>query len=387
MEDLARLHVAFRVLDVGLVLRQRLEGLDGELRPDRERLERGEQRVPPEQRREPRDAGGDVPLIRARAVVDEQAQVTGGSEDREVEQLVVGADLREPLLPRPIGAGDRVLIDLRRLREQHGVRIGPAGPALRDRRAAVRRLRRVALGRPREPAQLARLARAQLPVPREPHPARVGGARDVGVDRHGLVARLAEQQVRPAPHVVEAVVAEGHAVRPHGDREMAAARGPDPAADLEDVGGIGGQLQVELDLDALLGVVDDLDPLLEHRAVEQPVPPDAQLLRGERVLGTDLVLEVAVDPRVGQLDRPVEVAAGRRLEQDRPLAVDPEDRARQPARIALVQAEAAGVGVDVAERVGQQVQVALLEDLDGAEVGRLDDRADDGLDEAGRLRA
>ena len=221
----------------------------------------------------------------------------------------------------------------------------------------------------------------------EPHPARVRGARDVGVDRHGLGARLAEREVRPAPHVVEAVVAERHAVRPHGDREVRgrARLATQPRTSKMSAASAASSRSSSTST-RLLGVVDDLDPLLEHRAVEQPVAPDAQLLRGERVLGADLVLEVAVDPRVGQLDRPVVVAAGRRLEQDRPLAVDPQDRARQPARVALVQAEAAGVGVDVAERVGQQVQVALLEDLDGAEVGRLDDRADDGLDEAGRLR-
>jgi hypothetical protein len=38
--------------------------------------------------------------------------------------------------------------------------------------------------------------------------------------------------------------------------------------------------------------------------------------------------------------------------------------------------------VDVAELVGQQEQVAMLEDLDAPEVGRLLDRRDPRLDEA-----
>ena len=79
-----------------------------------------------------------------------------------------------------------------------------------------------------------------------------------------------------------------------------------------------------------------------------------------------------------ELDRAVVVAAGRRLEQDRALAVDAQDRGREAAGVAVVQAEAAAVGVDVAERIGQQVDVALLEDLDRPEVRGLDDRAHDG---------
>ena len=142
-----------------------------------------------------------------------------------------------------------------------------------------------------------------------------------------------------------------------------------------------------VDLDRLveLRVVHDPDALLEHRRRDPAVPRDAELLRGEGILGPHLVREVALEARVGQLDGAVVVAARRPLEEDRALAVDPQDRARQPARVAVVQPEAAAVRVDVPERVGEQVQVALLEDLDRAEVGGLDDRADDGLDEPGRV--
>ena len=141
-----------------------------------------------------------------------------------------------------------------------------------------------------------------------------------------------------------------------------------------------------VDLDRRLRVVDDPQPLLEDRARQHPGPRDPQLLRRERLLRVDLVALVALDPRVGHLDRAAPVAAGRRLEQDRAGPVDAHDRAREPAGVAVVQAEAARVGVDVAERVGQQVLVALLEHLDAAEVRGLDDRADDRLEVARSLR-
>ena len=48
---------------------------------------------------------------------------------------------------------------------------------------------------------------------------------------------------------------------------------------------------------------------------------------------------------------------------------------RQDARVELVETEAATVDPDVAARVGQQVQVAVLGDLDVAEVRRRDDRS------------
>ena len=80
------------------------------------------------------------------------------------------------------------------------------------------------------------------------------------------------------------------------------------------------------------------------------------------------------------IDAPV-VRAHRALEQDRPRAADTERGAREQPRVVAVEAQAARVRVDVAERVGQQVEVAVLEDLDAAEVGGLLDRDDARLDE------
>ena len=83
--------------------------------------------------------------------------------------------------------------------------------------------------------------------------------------------------------------------------------------------------------------------------------------------------------------------APRKLPRPRPgagpaAAPDAQDRARQEPRVAVVQAEPARVGVDVAERVGQQVEVAVLEDLDRAEVRGLHDRDRSDREERDRRR-
>ena len=57
VQDLAGLGVAARIVLGRLVRGEDLEDLDGDLGPEREGLERRDQGVAPEQRREPRHAG------------------------------------------------------------------------------------------------------------------------------------------------------------------------------------------------------------------------------------------------------------------------------------------------------------------------------------------
>ena len=247
--------------------------------------------------------------------------------------------------------------------------------------------RRLADRGPGEPAKLARLAGSHRPTPGEPDPARGGRPGLGGIDRLDRGGRLGERDVGRRSPPVQAVVAERQPVRPGRDRQLAAALDARPAADLEDVRGVGGELEGHLDLLVHLGVVHDPHALLEHAAGEQALASDAQLLRGEGVLRPHLVGDVPLEARVGELDRPVVVAARGGLEEHRPLAVHAHDRARQAARVGVVQAQPAAVGVDVAERVGEQVQVALLEHLDRAQVGGLDDRPLDRVEEARRLGA
>ena len=122
-------------------------------------------------------AGGDVALALARAVVDQQPQVADGPLDREVHQLVVGPDLGHAAVPRVVRRGDLVRAEHRHLGEQALVGLGSSCFGARRRRP-----------RPTDqvdPAQLARLALGQRPVPGEPDPAGVDGARD----RRGRPAR------------------------------------------------------------------------------------------------------------------------------------------------------------------------------------------------------
>jgi hypothetical protein len=119
-------------------------------------------------------------------------------------------------------------------------------------------------------------------------------------------------------------------------------------------------------------VVGELD-VLGQAAGDPPPAHDRDRPHGEGLGGAGLRRWVAPVLGVRQLDRADVVRRRLRPQERRADAVDPEDRARQDARVEVVEAEATGVGVDVAERVGEQVQVAVLEDADAAEVRRRDD--------------
>jgi hypothetical protein len=83
---------------------------------------------------------------------------------------------------------------------------------------------------------------------------------------------------------------------------------------------------------------------------------------------------IATRLRVRQLDRADVVGRGLRTQERRPDAVDAEDGARQHARVEVVQPEAARIRMDVAERVREQEEVAVLEHADAAEIGCGNDR-------------
>ena len=160
VQDLAGLGVPPRIVLGGLVRGQHLECLDRELRPERQRLERGDERIASEQRREPWHAGGDVALIRARTVVDQQAQVRDRALDDEVEQLVVALHCGRAALPGVVGGG--ALVTARR-----AGRAGRAQQFGAVRGLVLGRRRRRSIRAPRGPAQLADLAGTQLDVPQQ----------------------------------------------------------------------------------------------------------------------------------------------------------------------------------------------------------------------------
>ena len=85
--DLARLHVALRVVAGRLHRAEPAERAGGELRVARDRLHRDDERVAPEQRHEPRHAGGrddDAPLER-RVLEAERVEVADGLLPRPLD--------------------------------------------------------------------------------------------------------------------------------------------------------------------------------------------------------------------------------------------------------------------------------------------------------------
>ena len=120
VQDLARLSVPPLVELGRLARREHGQRLHAELRAERDRLERRDQRIPPEQRAEPRHAGGEIALALARRLVDQQPEVGHGARHREVEQLVVGVHLGRAPRPGVVRAARLALVDPGRFREQLG---------------------------------------------------------------------------------------------------------------------------------------------------------------------------------------------------------------------------------------------------------------------------
>ncbi len=133
VEDLAGLGVVPRVV------RRRLEpGQDAQrvARPggrERHGLERGDQAVAPEQRREPRDARGEVRLPLRRTVVAEHRQVGQRAAQRPASRISWSDPIRavSRACSSPGGTGDRVGSGRMRCRSRDasGARWRPSSPA------------------------------------------------------------------------------------------------------------------------------------------------------------------------------------------------------------------------------------------------------------------
>ena len=188
----------------------------------------------------------------------------------------------------------------------------------------------------------------------------------VALDRRDLGRGEGNQRSPEQP--VEALVGEDEGLGRGLGRAERPASFPDPATDLEDVGVVHVEVQVQLDPLLRRAVVRDLDAFGEPTGDPAPAHDRDRAKR----LGAQLVLldrRVTPQLRIGQLDRADVIRRRLRAEQRRPYPVDPEDRARQHARVEVVQPQPARIGVDVAERVGEQEQVPVLEHADAAEVG------------------
>ena len=173
---------------------------------------------------------------------------------------------------------------------------------------------------------------------------------------------------------VDPVVAEGDPPLADRHRQQSTPRGPWIATDLEDVGAVHPQIELQRDVRGLGGVVDDAHPLLEPVGADQALAPDPDRPPHDLVEWMHLGVGIAVRGRIRHLDAAPVVSPDGGLQQHRSHAADPQHRAGQRPRVALVQPEPARVGMDVPERIGQQIAIPVLEDLDGAEVRRLLDR-------------
>ena len=173
---------------------------------------------------------------------------------------------------------------------------------------------------------------------------------------------------------VEPDVAEGDPIVGHRHGQLMSALSARVPAHLEDVRAVGAELEVDRDVGRPGGVVDDLDPLRDAVAADQPLSADPDRPADKLVERMHLGVGVAIRGGIRHLDPAPVVRADRRLQQHGPDAADAQHGAGEHARVAVVEAQPARIGVDVAERVGQQEAVPVLEYLHGTQVGGLHDR-------------
>jgi hypothetical protein len=142
------------------------------------------------------------------------------------------------------------------------------------------------------------------------------------------------------------------------------------AADLEDVGHVHPETDLDLDRLRRLGVIDDVERL-EQAVLDASGPGQAELAPGE--VDGPLVVGIAPDLGVRQLDRVDAVGCVRAAQDGQRMPIDPDDGRRQDPRVKVVETQSPTVDPDVPPPIGEQVDVAVLRDLDAAEIGRRDD--------------
>ena len=233
-----------------------------------------------------------------------------------------------------------------------------------------------AAGRQRPVEDQLDLAGLRVQVGDVPTPAGADAGHDL-LRRHagGREPRhLGEADVRPPQAVVQALVGEGDLVGLHVVGVPPAARRPHHAAHLEDVGEVGVQAQRQAAVLRVERVVLDPDRLAE-RVRQDALADDAERLAPQHHLRVRLVVRVAHQVRVGQLDGAAVAGAAPRAQHHRPLAVEAHLVQRQEARVACVEPQAAAVPVHVAERVAHQEQDVVLEHQHAGEIRCARDRA------------
>lgn len=169
--------------------------------------------------------------------------------------------------------------------------------------------------------------------------------------------RVAQADPRAAHDAVEPAIAEDEPALAVLHRKPLAAALPPHAADLEDVGVVAGEAQLQAQVDNLIPVVHHSHVLVVHALVQQLAPEEVQ-----RPL-TDAQRVALVEIGRGEVDdQQAVVLLERRVQQHRPLAVDAQFEVREIAGAVVVDAEVAGaVGMDVAVAIEHRERVAVLE--------------------------
>ncbi len=321
VQDLARLGVVGGILPVGLLGRQVREDALGQVGIHPQRLAPDDQRVAPEHRREPRNAGVRV------------GPVLGlGRHHHEV-----GHRAAEPLVAQLVGAPEP--------------RPGRVSIAAQIPRAPQGGLE---ADRPRPtPLVVAADGDVQARRPSRLEPQLVDGARAVQ-----LAGDRVEADPGPTLHVVQALVLERHAIRLDLRRQAGAALPAPHAAHLEDVGEVGTERHHQLKSRGAQAEVADRDALVAGAVPQHLGPRDVHGAVAQRLAAQDHV-------GVGEVDREPRVVAFRSgPEQQRPLLADAQHQARQVAGALVVDPLLGEAdGLDVAVAVEQRERVLVLEDL------------------------
>ena len=305
VQDLPRLGVAPGLVDVRLQAGEHEQRAARHLGVDHQRFAGRQQRVTAERCHVPRDPGrGQLPAFGRH---HQGVQVAHGGVEEAVEKLVVRGDVRAPGHP--------------------GVVLRPESRGgLCDRRRPVRLLCR----HPRD-EERDRLAGRELEIP--------GRVRALPVDGRSGRSRV-ELDLGPAALAVRGEVGEADVATVARRGQDAAARAPVHAPDLEDVGEVGAQRQLDRRLHRA-GV-----EVVHANGVMQTVCDHHGPAHVERLLRHGGAV-CSQQGRVGRVDDRVVPRFHHRGEQDRLISADGQPAFREVAGVVGVEALPGRTGTDV----------------------------------------
>ena len=326
MQDLAGLHVGGSVLTLALMRGEKAQHAACQRRLDPQHLERGEQTVAAEWRREPRHAGVGVSALRR--LGEQHREVGARAFQHAVEQGVGGLD-----------------------RRRGGARRGERTPgyAPHDEEAPLGRGRRLAFDTLHRQRDRPALAGGEIELEL--------GAALGGVGREARRPRR-EREPRTARHAVERGVVEAHLVRALDACAHRAAARASVAADLEEIREIGGEVERQVQAALRLAVARHREKL-----VAGGLPQELGARDMERVLGEHQAAFGVEEIRVRQVDIQHHVVGLHgRGEHHRPVPLEREAQAREKARVVVEEAGRAVLDLeDVAELIEHGKARAVLE--------------------------